>query len=322
MLAVQAVRAGGPEVLEVIEKPVPEPGPGQVLIRFAAIGLNFIDTYQRSGLYPVPYPSVLGTEGAGVVEAIGEGVTHFKAGDRVAYGNGALGAYSELHVIPEGRLVHLPDAISFETAAAIMLKGMTAEYLIRRTYEVKAGDTILIHAAAGGVGQILVQWAKAIGATVIATAGGPEKLALARSLGADHTIDYNTEDVAKRVREITGGKGVPVVYDAVGASTFEGSLASLATRGLLVSYGNASGPPPPFSLLRLSASSAYVTRPTLNAYVATAAELADSAAALFDLVISGKVKISIGQTFPLREARAAHEALEGRATTGSTLLIP
>lgn len=322
MLAVQAVRAGGPEVLEVIEKPVPDPGPGQVLVRFKAIGLNFIDTYQRSGLYPVPYPSVLGTEGAGVVERVGEGATRFAPGDRVAYGNGALGAYSEAHVIPDHRLVRLPDAISFETAAAIMLKGMTAEYLVRRTYPVKAGETILIHAAAGGVGQILVQWAKAIGATVIVTAGGAAKLALARSLGADHGIDYNTEDVAARVREITGGKGVPVVYDSVGASTFEGSIASLATRGLLVSYGNASGPPPPFSLLKLSAASAYVTRPTLNAYVATVQELEESAAALFERVLSGEVKISIGQTFPLREARAAHEALEGRATTGSTLLIP
>ena len=323
MLAVQADRAGGPEVLTVIEKPLTKPEVGEILVRHKAVGLNFIDTYQRSGLYPVPYPCVLGSEAAGIVEAVGEGVTRFAAGDRVAYGNGPLGAYSEAHCVPQGRAVHVPDGVSLETAAATMLKGMTAEFLLRRCRPVKAGETILVHAAAGGVGQILVQWAKALGATVIATAGGPDKLALAKSLGADHLIDYRTEDVAQRVRKITDGKGVPVAYDSVGAATFEGTLASLAVRGMFVSFGNASGPIPPFSPLRLAqAGSLYFARPTLGHYVATTEELDASAAALFEVIASGQVKITIGQAFALRDARAAHEALEGRATTGSTVLIP
>jgi NADPH2:quinone reductase len=323
MLAVQAIKAGGPEVLEIVEKPTPGPAPGEIRVRHAAIGLNFIDTYQRSGLYKIPYPAVLGSEAAGTVEAIGDGVTRFKVGDRAAYGNGPLGAYAEAHCVQAARAVHVPDSLSLEIAAAVMLKGMTAEFLIQRCFPVQAGQTILIHAAAGGVGQILVQWAKALGATVIATAGGPDKLALAQSLGAAHLIDYRTEDVAQKVREITDGKGVPVVYDSVGASTFEGSLASLAVRGTLVSFGNASGPVPPFAPLRLAAAgSVYMTRPTMGHYVATTEELDASASDLFAMITSGKIRISIGQTFPLAEARAAHEALEGRATTGSTLLIP
>ncbi len=323
MLAIEAERAGGPEVLRVVERPVPTPGSGQILVRQKAVGLNFIDTYQRSGLYPVAFPTVLGLEAAGVVEAIGEGVTRFKVGDRAAYANGPVGAYSQAHCVPEARAVHLPESVSFETAAAAMLKGMTAEYLLRRCFPVQAGQTILVHAAAGGTGQILVQWATHLGATVIATAGGEEKLALARKLGAAHTIDYRTEDVAKRVREITGGVGVPVAYDSVGASTFEGTLGSLARRGTFVSFGNASGPVPAFSPLKLQQNgSLFFTRPTLVDYVATTPELDACAAALFEAIGSGAVKIDIGQTFPLSQTRAAHEALESRGTTGSTLLIP
>ena len=323
MLAIEAERAGGPEVLRVVERPVPTPGSGQILVRQKAVGLNFIDTYQRSGLYPVAFPTVLGLEAAGVVEAIGEGVTRFKVGDRAAYANGPVGAYSQAHCVPEARAVHLPESVSFETAAAAMLKGMTAEYLLRRCFPVQAGQTILVHAAAGGTGQILVQWATHLGATVIATAGGEEKLALARKLGAAHTIDYRTEDVAKRVREITGGVGVPVAYDSVGASTFEGTLGSLARRGTFVSFGNASGPVPAFSPLKLQQNgSLFFTRPTLVDYVATTPELDACAAALFEAIGSGAVKIDIGQTVPLSQTRAAHEALESRGTTGSTLLIP
>lgn len=322
MIVVQADRAGGPEVFSAVEKPTPAPGPGQILIRHTAVGLNYIDIYQRTGLYPVSFPAVLGSEAAGVVEAVGEGVTRFKVGDHAAYaGQGA--AYAEANLVPEGRAVHVPHGVSLQTAAAAMLKGMTAEFLIRRCYPVKAGDTVLVHAAAGGVGQILVQWIKALGGVVIATAGGPEKLALARGLGADHAIDYRTEDVARRVREITGGKGVPVAYDSVGAATFEGTLASMAPRGVMVSFGNASGPPPPIAPGRLAqAGSLFLTRPSLVHYIATTEELDASAAALFAVIQSGTVKIAIGQTFALRDVGAAHEALEARATTGSTLLLP
>jgi NADPH2:quinone reductase len=323
VIAVQADKAGGPDVLSVIDIATPTPGAGEILIRHAAIGLNFMDTYQRTGLYPVTYPAVLGAEAAGVVEAIGEGVTRFAVGDRAAYGNGPFGAYSQAHCVPEGRAVRVPDGVSLETAAAAMLKGMTAEFLIRRCYAVQPGETVLVHAAAGGVGQILVQWIKDLGGVVIATAGGAEKLALARTLGADHDIDYRTEDVAKRVRDITGGAGVPIAYDSVGAATFEGTLASIARRGTFVSFGNASGPVPPFAPLRLSQSgSLFFTRPTLGHYIATTEELDASAAALFEVIQSGQVKIAIGQTFPLTEARAAHTALESRQTTGSTLLLP
>ncbi len=323
MLAIQAERAGGPEVLAAVELPVPTPGPGQVLVRHKAIGLNFIDTYHRSGLYPLKMPAVLGQEGAGLVEAVGEGVTRFAAGDRVAYGTGPMGAYAEAHVVPEGRLVRLPAAVSFESAAAAMLKGMTTEFLIRRCYPVKAGETILVHAAAGGVGGLMTQWAKHLGARVIGTVGSEDKAALVRDQGCDEVILYRTEDVAARVKAITGGKGVPVVYDGVGAATLEGSLASLARRGVLVTYGNASGPAPAVEPVRLMrGGSLWLTRPTLFDYVATTEELDASAAALFDVIASGAVKVPIGQTFSLKDARKAHEALEGRATVGATLLIP
>ncbi len=323
MLAIQAERAGGPEVLAAVELPVPTPGPGQVLVRHKAIGLNFIDTYHRSGLYPLKMPAVLGQEGAGLVEAVGEGVTRFAAGDRVAYGTGPMGAYAEAHVVPEGRLVRLPAAVSFESAAAAMLKGMTTEFLIRRCYPVKAGETILVHAAAGGVGGLMTQWAKHLGARVIGTVGSEDKAALVRDQGCDEVILYRTEDVAARVKAITGGKGVPVVYDGVGAATFEGSLASLARRGVLVSYGNASGPAPAVEPVRLMrGGSLWLTRPTLFDYVATTEELDASAAALFEVIASGAVKVPIGQTFSLKDAKLAHEALEGRSTVGATLLIP
>jgi len=323
MLAIQALSAGGPEVLKAIDLPTPLPGPGQILIRHAAVGLNYIDIYQRTGLYPIAFPTVLGLEGAGFVEAIGEGVTRFAVGDRAAYGTGPLGAYSEAHLVPEGRAVRLPDEISFDQAAGVMLKGMTAEFLVRRCHAITAGDTILVHAAAGGVGTLLTQWARALGATVIGTVGSEEKAALARAQGCHHTILYRTEDVAAKVAEITSGKGVRVVYDSVGADTFEASLASLARRGLMVSFGNASGPVAPFAPARLAqAGSVFITRPTLFDYVAATEDLDTSASALFAVIASGAVKIEIGARFALADTRKAHEALEGRSTTGASLLIP
>ena len=323
MLAIQALSAGGPEVLKAIDLPTPLPGPGQILIRHAAVGLNYIDIYQRTGLYPIAFPTVLGLEGAGFVEAIGEGVTRFAVGDRAAYGTGPLGAYSEAHLVPEGRAVRLPDEISFDQAAGVMLKGMTAEFLVRRCHAITAGDTILVHAAAGGVGTLLTQWARALGATVIGTVGSKEKAHLAKAQGCHHTILYRTEDVAKKVAEITSGKGVRVVYDSVGADTFEASLASLARRGLLVSFGNASGPVAPFAPARLAqAGSVFITRPTLFDYVAATEDLDASASALFAVIASGAVKIEIGARFALADTRKAHEALEGRSTTGASLLIP
>jgi NADPH:quinone reductase len=321
MLAIQFSRAGGPEVLEAVEVEIPSPAAGQILIRHAAVGLNYIDTYHRSGLYPLKLPSGIGLEAAGTVEAIGEGVTRFKVGDRVAY-NGTMGAYAEAAVVPADRAVKVPDGVSLEIAAAALLKGMTAEFLVRRCFHVKQGDTVLIHAAAGGVGQILVQWCKALGATVIATVGSEAKAAIARDLGADHVIDYSQEDVAAKVGELTGGQGVAVVYDGVGKDTWTASLKSLARRGVMVTFGNASGPVPPFAPLELGAKSLFVTRPRLFDYIVTTEELDESAEALFTVLGSGAVKIDIGQTFPLAEARAAHEALEGRRTTGATLLVP
>ncbi|PVM82412.1 quinone oxidoreductase family protein [Caulobacter endophyticus] len=321
MLAVEAKAAGGPEVLEVVERDLPSPGPGQILIRHAAVGLNFIDTYHRSGLYPVKYPQVLGLEAAGHVEAVGEGVTRFAVGDRVAY-NGTMGAYAQASVVPADRAVKAPERVELEVAAAALLKGMTAEFLVRRCFPVQAGQTVLVHAAAGGVGQILVQWIKALGASVIATVGSEAKAQIVRDLGADHVILYDREDVAARVDEITGGAGVPVVFDGVGKDTFQGSLKSLGRRGVLVTYGNASGPVPPFAPLELGAKSAFITRPRLFDYIVTTDELDESAAALFEVLASGAVKIEIGQRFPLAEARAAHEALEGRKTTGATVLVP
>lgn len=321
--AVRFGRTGGAEVLDLVEVPVPSPGPGEILMRHVAVGLNFIDIYQRTGLYPLPLPSGLGREAAGVVEAIGDGVTRFRVGDRVATATAPVGAYSQFHVLPETAAVPVPDDISLEVAAAVMLKGMTAEFLVRRAFHVKQGDEILLQAAAGGVGLILAQWAKALGATVIGTVGSEAKAALAHSHGSDHAILYDREDVAARVKEITEGRGVAVAYDSVGQATFEGSLASLKRRGTLVLFGNASGPVPPFDPLRLSrGGSLYVTRPTLFDYVATTEELDASAAALFDVIRSSAVKVEIGQTFALAEVREAHEALAGRKTTGSTLLIP
>lgn len=323
MKAIQFAATGGPEVLEVVDIPTPVAGPGQVLVRQQAIGVNFIDTYHRSGLYPVKLPSRIGMEGAGLVEAVGDGVTRFKVGDLIAYASGPLGAYAQFHAVAADRAVHLPEGVDAATGAAAMLKGMTAEFLLRRCYPVKAGETILVHAAAGGVGQVLVQWAKHLGATVIATAGSEDKAERARSLGADHVILYRDQDVAAEVRRITEGKGVPVAYDSVGAATFEGTLASLARRGLFVSFGNASGPVPPFAPARLAqAGSLFFTRPTMGDYQVTTAELDESAAALFEVIKSGAVKIDIGQTFPLAQARQAHEALEGRATIGASLLVP
>jgi NADPH2:quinone reductase len=322
MRAIRFSQTGGPDVLELVEVDKPEPKPGQILLRHEAIGINFIDTYQRSGLYPVKLPSPLGGEAAGVVEAVGEGVTRFKVGDRVASA-GVLGGYADFSVVAAERAVAIPAGIDARTAAAALLKGMTVEFLIRRLHEVKAGETILVHAAAGGVGQIMVQWAKALGAVVIATVGSEAKAARVRELGADHVILYRDQDVAAEVRRITDGKGVPVAYDSVGKDTFEGTLKSLARRGLFVSFGNASGPAPPVEGRQLMLNgSLFFTRPTMGDYQATTAELDASAKALFDMIGSGKVKIEIGQTFPLADARKAHEALESRNTIGASLLIP
>ena len=321
--AIRFAKTGGPEVLSWEEVEVGEPGQGQVLLRQTAVCLNYIDTYHRSGLYKVELPSGLGTEGAGVVEKVGSGVSDLKLGDRVAYATGPLGAYSQYRLYPADRAVKLPANISDQQAAAMMLQGMTVEYLIRRTFTVKPGMTVLLHAAAGGVGLIASQWLKHVGATVIGTAGSPEKLALAQKNGCAHIIDYTKEDVAKRVREITGGKGVPVVYDGVGKDTFDGSLKSLAKRGHLVLYGGASGPVAPVDPLALMrGGSLYLTRPTLFDYAATTAELDTAAKAMFALMRDDKLKVSIGQRFALKDAADAHRALEARQTTGSTLLIP
>lgn len=323
MRAIRFSQTGGPEVLELAEVETPTPGPGQILVRHQAIGINFIDTYHRTGFYPVKLPSGLGTEAAGVVEAVGDGVTRFQAGDLAAYAGGALGAYADYAVVAADRAVKPPAGIDARLAAASLLKGMTAEFLLRRCYPLQAGQTALIHAAAGGVGQILVQWAKAIGAEVIATVGSEDKAARAREHGADHVILYREQDVAAEVKRITGGQGVPVAYDSVGKATFEGTLASLARRGMFVSFGNASGPPPAVEPQRLSrGGSLFFTRPTLFDYIATTAELDESAGALFGLIGSGQVSVEIGQTFPLADARRAHEALESRDTIGSSLLIP
>lgn len=323
MKGIRLAANGGPEVLDLVDLPDPVPGPGQVLVRQTAIGVNYIDTYHRSGLYPLRLPSGLGMEGAGEVLAAGEGVTRFAPGDRVAFASGPIGAYAELHAVDAARAVAIPGGVEDRTAAAALLKGMTAEFLLRRCRPVARGETILIHAAAGGVGQIMVQWAKALGAVVIATAGNAAKAARVRDLGADHVILYGEQEVAVEVRRITGGAGVPVAYDSVGAATFEGTLASLARRGVFVSFGNASGPPPavePGRLMRMG--SLFFTRPTLGDYVATTEDLDASAAAVFGRIAAGEISIEIGQTFPLSQARAAHEALESRQTVGSTLLIP
>ena len=314
---------GGPELLEAELIDVPRPEAGQVLVRHEAVGLNFIDTYHRSGLYQVPLPSGLGSEAAGVVEAVGEGVTGFRAGERVGYFTGPLGAYASHRTIEADRLVKLPESIDADTAAAAMLKGCTAEYLIERCAKVEAGQTVLVHAAAGGVGSILVQWLKAIGATVIAHSGDSRKAAMASELGADHSLCCPLDELAGEVRGLTGGKGVPVVLDGVGAASWDASLRAVAPRGLIVSYGNASGPVPPFTALDLlTAGSVFVTRPTLADYCPTPDEMRASAARLFEMIGKGAVEIRIGARFPLLKAADAHRAIESRATTGSTLLMP
>lgn len=313
---------GGPEKLRWEEVQVGAPAEGQVRVRSTAVGLNFIDTYQRSGLYPMPLPFTLGSEGAGVIEAVGPKVKELKAGDRVAY-SGPLGAYAEVLMRPADRLVKIPAGVDDRTAAAMMLKGLTAQYLLRRTYRVKKGDTILMHAAAGGVGQILCQWAKALGATVIGTVGSDEKVALAKKAGCKHVIVTSREKVSARVKEITKGAGVPVVYDGVGKDTFMDSLDCLAPLGLLASFGNASGAVTQFNPGVLAAKgSLFLTRPTLGSYTATRADLVKAAAELFAVVKSGKVKITINQTYPLRDAAQAHRDLESRKTTGQTVLLP
>ena len=320
--AIRIHQTGGPEVLKYEEVAKADPKPGEVRLKQTAIGLNFIDTYHRSGLYPLQLPLTLGTEAAGVVEAVGRGVKTLKEGDRVAY-CGLIGAYTDNRVAPADRLVKLPKWIDDKTAAAMMLKGMTAQYLLRRTYKVKKGDTILVHAAAGGVGQILCQWGKYLGATVIGTVGSDEKATLAKKAGCKHVIVLSKEKFALRVKEITKGAGVPVVYDGVGKDTFNDSLDSLAPLGLMVSYGNASGAVPPFAIGTLAQKgSLYLTRPTLVTYTATREDLVKSARELFDVVKKKAVKIPINQTYPLREAAQAHRDLEGRKTTGSTVLIP
>jgi len=321
--AIRYARTGGPEVLEYVDVEVGEPGQGEARVRNHAIGLNFIDVYFRNGLYPAPLPGGLGQEGAGVVEAVGPGVTHVKPGDRVAYAARPNGAYSELRVMPADILVKLPDAIDFETGAAMMLQGLTVQYLFRRTYPLKAGDTILFHAAAGGVGLIACQWARALGVNLIGTVGSNEKAELARQHGAAHVINYNTEDVVQRVLEITNGAKVPVVYDSVGKDTFQRSLDCLRPLGLMVSFGNSSGAVPPFALSELvSRGSLYITRPTLQTYAARREDLEAMAADLFQMVTSGQIKIEIHQRFPLADAAQAHIALESRRTTGKTILLP
>ncbi|GGG32525.1 quinone oxidoreductase [Caldovatus sediminis] len=320
--AIRIHEHGGPDKLVWEEVPLPDPKPGEVRVRHKAVGLNFIDVYFRTGLYKVPsLPVTIGMEGAGVVEAVGEGVTDLKPGDRVAYA-GALGAYAEARCVPADRLVKLPDDIDFTQAAAMMLQGMTAQYLLRRTYKVQKGDTILVHAAAGGVGLILCQWAKHLGATVIGVVSTPQKAELAKAHGADHVV-LAGENLPQRVKEITGGAMLPVVYDSVGRDTFIASLDCLRPLGLMVSYGNASGPVsiPDLGILAAKGS-LYLTRPTLNTYTASRADLLATANDLFEVVRSGAVKIRVNQTFPLKDAAAAHAALEGRKTTGSTVLIP
>ena len=321
--AIQIQETGGPEVLKYVDVEVGEPGEGQVRLKQTAVGLNYIDVYHRTGLYPVEPPLVIGLEAAGEVIAVGPGVTDLKLGDRVAYASPPLGAYAAERLIAADRVVKIPDSIDDQTAAAMMLQGMTVEYLIRRTYKVKAGETVLWHAAAGGVGLMACQWLKHLGATVIGTAGSPEKMEMAKAHGADHVINYREENFVEKVKELTDGKGVPVVYDGVGKDTWDGSLDCLQPRGLMVTFGNASGPVPPVNLGILSAKgSLYVTRPTLMTYTASREDLVESASAVIDVVSKGVMKIDVNQTYPLSEAEQAHRDLEARKTTGSTVLIP
>lgn len=321
--AIIVEQTGGPEVLRWQKVDLPQPGPGQALIRHTAIGLNFIDVYFRTGLYPAPLPFTPGMEGAGIVEAVGEGVTDIQPGDRVGYGQSPLGAYAERRLIPADKLIRLPDWIADEVAAAMLLQGLTAQYLLRQTFPVKPGDMVLIHAAAGGVGLLASQWARALGATVIGTVGSAEKAALAAAHGCHHVILYGQEDLVARVREITGGQGVDVVYDGVGKDTFDRSLDCLRRRGLMVSYGNASGAVPPFDVGLLNKKGGlFLTRPSVGHYAGTRAELLAMADDLFAVVRTGQVKVNIHQRFALRDAADAHRALEARATTGATVLLP
>ena len=320
--AIRFHKAGGPEVLQLDDVQVGDPGQGQVRIRHRAIGVNFVDTYQRSGLYPMPLPQVAGNEGAGVVEALGPGVKDLKKGERVAY-TGLPGSYCDVRVVPADRMVKVPKGISDEAAASMMLKGMTVHYLIFSTYKVKKGDTVLWHAAAGGVGLIACQWLKKLGVTVIGTVGSEEKAKLAKAHGCKHVINYSSENFVERLKEITKGKKVPVVYDSVGKTTWEGSLDCLQPRGLMVSFGNASGAVAPVNLGILSSKgSLYVTRPTLATYIAARADLVKRSSDLFNAVKSGKVKIETTARYKLADAANAHRDLEGRKTTGSVVLIP
>ncbi|WP_189679654.1 quinone oxidoreductase family protein [Seohaeicola zhoushanensis] len=312
---------GGPENMKLVDWPVGDPGPGEIRIRHKACGLNFIDVYQRTGLYAMKLPHALGMEAAGIVEAVGPGVTHLKEGDRAAYASMPPGAYSEARVMPAAQVCPLPDAISFEQAAAIMLQGLTVEYLFHRTTPIGKGDSVLFHAAAGGVGLFACQWARSEGIELIGTAGSDEKCALAKAAGADHVINYRSADFVAEVKKITGGKGVDVVMDGVGKDTFEGSLDCLKPLGMMISFGNASGPVPPVNLLTLAAKgSLKLTRATLFTHIADHAKCQEMAQHLFSKVVSGDVKVNIGQTFPLEEIAAAHRALEGRQTTGSTII--
>jgi NADPH:quinone reductase len=319
--AIRIRKPGGPEMMEWTDVDVGKPGPGEARVRLHAAGLNFIDVYHRTGLYPLPLPAGIGQEGAGVVEEVGAGVTHVKSGDRVAFGSGPTGAYAEERVMPAQHLVKLPRGIDFEIAAGMMLKGLTVQYLFRRTYKLQRGQTILFHAAAGGVGLIAMQWAKSLGVTVIGTVGSEEKAELARDHGCDHVILYKKENIVERVRELTNGAMVPVVYDSVGKDTFSASLDCLQPFGLMVSFGNSSGPVPPLALTALKGT-LYLTRPSLVPHVAKRANLDEMAADLFRQVSSGKVKIRIAQRYPMADAAQAHRDLEARKTTGQTILLP
>ncbi len=321
--AIRIHEHGGPEVMRWEDVEVAAPGPNELRLKATAVGLNFIDTYHRTGMYKVALPSVIGREGAGIVEAVGSAVTEFKVGDRVAYASSPIGAYAQFRLMPAERCVKIPGGVTDQQAASMMLKGMTAQYLLRRTYRVKPGDTILNQAAAGGVGQILGQWAKHLGATVIGTVGSDDKVALAKANGCDHVINYRTEDWVKRVLEITNGKKCQVVYDGVGNDTFLKSLDCIAPLGLMVSFGAASGPVAPFYTGELAAKgSLYLTRPTLDTYTATRADLVNTAGELFDVVAKGIVKVTVNQTYPLHDAAQAHRDLESRKTTGSTVFLP
>lgn len=320
--AIRIHKAGGPEVLQWEDVDVGDPGPGEARVRHHAVGLNYTDVYYRIGLYPLPYPSGLGLEASGVVEAVGAGVGNVKPGDRVAYANPPMGAYCEVRNMPADRLLNLPDNVSFEQAAAMLLQGMTVQYLIMRTYKVQRGDTVVWHAAAGGVGLIACQWLAALGVTTIGTVGSDEKAQLARAHGCHHVINYSRENFLDRVKEITKGAGVPVVYDSVGKDTFDRSIECLRPFGMMVSFGNASGPVPPIDFPKVLKGSLFLTRPSLMPYTAKREDLVATAKDLFDVVLSGKVKIAVNQRYPLREAAQAQRDLEARKTTGSTLLLP